>query len=174
MKKQRIRHSRLPAAGGRGGNPEHSFKVKFSNWIPVRQRTDPPWRTSAGKTARQALAGMATLLLNASRAMAMARPPADPNAPPPPPWVSFMPIVVMIFIFYILLIRPQMRQKKDQENMIRSLKKGDRILTSGGFFATVVNLGPDFVEVKLNEETRVKIQRSAVAQVLLDKPDGKE
>ena len=59
-----------------------------------------------------------------------------------------------------------MKQKKDRQQMVDSLKRGDKIITQGGFYATVVNIGPGFVEIKLNEETKVKIQRSAVQEVL--------
>lgn len=94
------------------------------------------------------------------------RPNADPNAPPPPAWAQWMPIVVMVAVFYFLLIRPQSRQRKERENMMNNLKKGDRIVTQGGLIATVVNVSPDALEIKLNEETKVKLRRSGVAEVI--------
>jgi preprotein translocase YajC subunit len=82
-----------------------------------------------------------TGLIHAPAVFALgAKPPADPNAPPPPAWVSFMPMLVMIAVFYFLLIRPQMKQKNDRQKMIDSLKKGDKIVTQGGIIATVVNI----------------------------------
>ncbi|MCB4756228.1 MAG: preprotein translocase subunit YajC [Elusimicrobia bacterium] len=118
-------------------------------------------------TFRKALFSLALLGGQASSLFAMAgQPNADPNAPPPPAWITYMPIIFMIAVFYFLLIRPQMRQRKDHQKMVDSLKKGDKIITQGGFHATVVNIGPGFVDVKLNEDTKVKIQRSAVQQVL--------
>ena len=96
--------------------------------------------------------------------------PADPNAPQPPAWAQMMPILVMFGVFYFLLIRPQMRQRKNRDAMLAELKKGDKIVTNGGLIATVVNVGPTVLEVKLNEETKVKIQRSAVAEILKDNP----
>jgi preprotein translocase subunit YajC len=107
-----------------------------------------------------------TGLIHAPAVFALgAKPPADPNAPPPPAWVSFMPMLVMIAVFYFLLIRPQMKQKNDRQKMIDSLKKGDKIVTQGGIIATVVNMASTTLEVKLNEETKVKILRSAVSDV---------
>jgi preprotein translocase subunit YajC len=100
-------------------------------------------------------------------AWAMAgRPNADPNAPPPPAWTQWVPILVMVAVFYFLLIRPQSRQKKERETMMNALKKGDRIVTQGGLIATVVNVMPDTLDIKLNEETKVKLRRSGVAEVL--------
>jgi preprotein translocase subunit YajC len=104
-------------------------------------------------------------LIVAPNLWAMASRPADPNAPAPPAWVSFMPMLVMIAVFYFLLIRPQMKQKNERQKMIDSLKKGDKIVTQGGMIATIVNVTPTTMEVKLNEETKVKILRSAVADV---------
>ena len=90
------------------------------------------------------------------------------------PIISFLPFILIFVVFYFLLIRPQMRQKKERQHLIDSLKRGDRILTQGGFYATVVNVNVGVVEVKLNEETKVKIQRSAVAEILPQQSDVKE
>jgi len=121
---------------------------------------------------RNVLYGGLFILANfAQKSLAMAaRPNADPNAPPPPAWVSWFPVVFMVAIFYFLLIRPQMRQRKDQQNMLSSIKKGDRIATSGGLIGTVVNVFPAIVEIKISEETKVKIKRSAVAEILAEEP----
>lgn len=93
------------------------------------------------------------------------RPPADPNAPPPPAWVSWAPLLVMVLIFYFLLIRPQSRQRRERQALLDNLKKGDKIVTQGGIHATIVNVGPHFLDVKINEETKVRIQRSAVTDL---------
>lgn len=101
-----------------------------------------------------------------SLALAMASRPADPNAPPPPVWVQFFPMIVMVAVFYLLLIRPQMRQRKERESMMNTLKKGDRVVTQGGLLATVVGVNQDSIDIKLNEETKVKIRKSAITEVL--------
>lgn len=107
-------------------------------------------------------------LANSAEVMAMATRPVDPNTPPPPFWVSWTPMIVMIAVFYFLLIRPQIKQKKERQTMMSNLKKGDRVVTQGGLFATVVNVLPQVVEVKLNEDTKVRILRSAVSEVIPD------
>ncbi len=112
-----------------------------------------------------AFAGMTVLLVN-SDLMAMASRPSDPNAPPPPAWAQWMPIVVMVAVFYFLIIRPQSRQRKERDNMITNLKKGDKIVTNGGLIATVVNVTGDVVDIKLNEETKVKLRKSGIAEVI--------
>jgi preprotein translocase subunit YajC len=106
-----------------------------------------------------------TAMLLTSDLWAMASKPSDPNAPPPPAWAQWFPIIMMIGVFYFLLIRPQSKQRKEREALLSNLKKGDKIVTQGGFIATIVNVLPDHLEIKLNEETKVKIQRSGVADV---------
>lgn len=96
---------------------------------------------------------------------AMASQPVDPNTPPPPAWVSFMPMLFMVAIFYFLLIRPQMKQRNERRIMLDAIKKGDKVVTQGGLIATVVAIGPTTMEVKLNDETKVKILRSAVTEI---------
>jgi preprotein translocase subunit YajC len=54
--------------------------------------------------------------------------------------------------------------------MLNAIKKGDRIVTQGGVFATIVNVNSDSYEVKINEDTKIKIRKSAVAEVLTSEP----
>ncbi len=95
-----------------------------------------------------------------------ATPNSNPNAPPPPAWVQYMPIIVMVGVFYMLLIRPQSKQRKEREAMIDSVKKGDRLVTSGGFIVTVMAINGDTLDVKINDETKAKLKRSGIAEVL--------
>ena len=97
---------------------------------------------------------------------AMGSRPTDPNSPPPPVWVQFFPMLVMVAVFYFLLIRPQIRQRKERDKMMNEIKKGDRVVTQGGVFATIVNINTDSYEVKINDETKIKIRKSAVTEVL--------
>ncbi len=61
-----------------------------------------------------------------------------------------------------------MKQRKDTQNMLNALKKGDRIATVGGLLGTVVNVGPAIVEIKINEETKAKVKRSSISEILAD------
>ena len=107
-----------------------------------------------------------TFLTSMPSLFAMGSRPTDPNTPPPPAWVQFFPMLVMVAVFYFRLIRPQIRQRKERDRMMGGIKKGDHIVTQGGVFATVVNINPDSYEVKINDETKIKIRKSAVTEVL--------
>ena len=81
-------------------------------------------------------------------------------------------MLMLLAVFYFLMIRPQAKQRRERENMLNNLKKGDRIVTQGGFVVTVVNVGPKFLDVKLNDETRVRMTRSGVSEVLPESVDS--
>jgi preprotein translocase subunit YajC len=119
---------------------------------------------------KSVLAAATLVVASSLNAMAMAARP-DPNAPQPPAWAQWVPIAVMIGVFYLLLIRPQMRQRKNHQAMVEAMKKGDKVVTQGGLIGVVVNVGPTVVDIKLNEETKVKVLKSAVTEILPNTPD---
>ena len=75
-------------------------------------------------------------------------------------------MVMMIAVFYFILIRPQQKKQKETENWLKSLKKGDEVVTSGGMLGRVTKLGETFVSVEVASGVELQVQRSAVAQVL--------
>ncbi len=77
---------------------------------------------------------------------------------------SLMPLIVLFGIFYFLVIRPQQKQAKAHKEMLSSLKKGDKIITNGGLICEVVKPEEDFIKVKLNDETVVKVSRDFIAK----------
>jgi len=77
---------------------------------------------------------------------------------------SMLPLVVLFAIFYFLIIRPQQKQAKDHKAMIEGLKKGDKIITSGGLMADVVKAEEDYVKAKLNDDTVVKVSKEFIAK----------
>jgi len=107
--------------------------------------------------------------LQSAGAWAMgASPNPNPNAPPPPGWVQWVPILVMVAVFYLLLIRPQSKQRKKREEMLNTLKKGDRVVTNGGLIVTIMSVSGDTLDIKINDETRAKLKRSGIAEVLTE------
>lgn len=77
---------------------------------------------------------------------------------------SFLPLIILFAIFYFLIIRPQQKQQKAHREMLEGLKKGDKIVTSGGIIAEVVKTEEDFIKIKLNEDTIVRLDRTFVAK----------
>jgi len=81
-------------------------------------------------------------------------------------FASLLPIIVFFGIFYFLIIRPQQKQAKEHKKMIQSLKKGDRIITTGGLIVEVLKPEEDFIKVKLNDEVVAKLSKEYVAKKL--------
>lgn len=76
---------------------------------------------------------------------------------------GFLPIIILFVIFYFLLIRPQQKKAKEHREMIAALKKGDRIITSGGIYGTIVNLDETKIGLEIAEKVKIKITRGNVA-----------
>ena len=75
---------------------------------------------------------------------------------------GFIPIILMFVIFYFLLIRPQQKKTKQHREMIGSLKKGDRIITSGGLHGRITGTTDTTLTVEIAEKVRVKVNRANV------------
>jgi len=76
---------------------------------------------------------------------------------------SFIPLVLMFVIFYFLLIRPQQKKTKEHRDMVSSIKKGDRIITSGGIHGHVTAVDDTTLTVELSDKVRVKLNRANIA-----------
>ena len=75
---------------------------------------------------------------------------------------QLVPIVLVLGIFFFLVIRPQQRDRRNREQMLAALKKGDRVITSGGLIGTIVNVTDRRVTLKLGDSVRVECVRSAI------------
>ena len=76
---------------------------------------------------------------------------------------AFIPLIIMFVIFYFLLIRPQQKKTKEHREMINSLRKGDRIITSGGLHGRITGADTDILTVEIADKVRVKLNRGNVA-----------
>lgn len=92
--------------------------------------------------------------------------------PQPSPLAGLVPILAVFAIFYFLVIRPQQKQSKSHEKMLQNLKRGDRILTGGGLYATIVNLRGQDLELKIADNVRVLASRSSVSKLLRETSEG--
>ncbi len=89
-------------------------------------------------------------------------------------FASLIPLILMFAIFYFLLIRPQQKKAKEHREMLNNLKKGDRILTNGGFHGRIVSLDENTMIVEMGvgkDKIQVEMSRGYVASLLT--PQGK-
>ncbi len=76
---------------------------------------------------------------------------------------AFVPIILMFVIFYFLLIRPQQKKAKEHQEIIANLKKGDRVITSGGIHGQITSLDETTVTLEVAEKVRIKVTRGTLA-----------
>ncbi len=98
---------------------------------------------------------------------------ANPPAGPSPLQLPVM-IAIMIAIFYILIIRPQQRREKERKSMINAIKKGQRVLFSGGIIGTVANVKDKSLTIKIAENVKVEVTRASVTGILEKGQDPSE
>ena len=89
----------------------------------------------------------------------------------PPAWISFLPIVGMIAIFWFLIIAPQMKKQKEHQAKIAAVKKGDQVVTAGGLVGKVVKVDDTYVELDLGPNVRVKAIKATLGDII--PPAGK-
>ena len=78
-------------------------------------------------------------------------------------WTSLVPLVVMLGIFYFLLIAPMRKRQKQQEQMITELKTGDRVVTAGGIYGTIVGIKDDRLTLRIADQVKIEITKASVS-----------
>ncbi|MCJ7596755.1 MAG: preprotein translocase subunit YajC [Desulfobacterales bacterium] len=79
---------------------------------------------------------------------------------------AFVPLILMFAIFYFLLIRPQQKKSKLHKAMLSAVKKGDKVVSSGGLHGVITGISDDVVTMEIAPKIRVKVSRGSIAGVL--------
>jgi len=88
---------------------------------------------------------------------------------------QFIPLILIFVIFYFFLIRPQQKKVKEHKAMVENLKRGDKIVTSGGITGVVERLlDNDKIEIEIAENIKVEVLKSTGIQGLLNTPEAKK
>ena len=88
---------------------------------------------------------------------------------------QFIPLILIFVIFYFFLIRPQQKKVKEHKAMVESLKKGDKVVTSGGITGTISRvIDNDKVEVEIADNVTVEVVRGTGIQSLMNSPEIKK
>jgi len=88
---------------------------------------------------------------------------------PKNPLIQFLPFLVIFGIFYLLLIMPMRKRQKKHQELLSKLTKGDRVITNGGIFGTVIEVEGDVLTLRIGEpKVDIKVARSAVAGLAKD------
>ena len=88
---------------------------------------------------------------------------------------SFIPLILIFVIFYFFLIRPQQKKVKEHKKMVESLKRGDKVITSGGIVGSIERIiDNDKVEVSISDDVKVEVIRATGIQSLLNTTEPKK
>lgn len=79
--------------------------------------------------------------------------------------VTFLPLLLIMVIFYFLLIMPAQRRQKKTAQMLQALKNGDKVITNGGIYGTVVGLEDDTVQLRIADQVKIKLSRNAIVSL---------
>ncbi len=90
---------------------------------------------------------------------------ADGTSPAISPLINLLPIFFIFFVFYFLLIRPQKKQQKEHQKMLGGLNKNDEVVTTGGIHGVIVNVKDATFVLKVDDNTKIEIEKSAVASL---------
>ena len=83
---------------------------------------------------------------------------------------QFIPLILILGVFWFLIIRPQQKKQKEHQRMVDSLRKGDKVVTNGGIFGTIVKVGDDRLTLEIASKIQIQLERHQVSR--MDKKTG--
>lgn len=83
----------------------------------------------------------------------------------PPALMNFLPLILIVVVFYLLLFRPQQQKAKEHRTMLDNLKRNDEVITSGGLYGKVVALSDKVVTLEIAPNVRVRVDRPQIASL---------
>lgn len=84
-------------------------------------------------------------------------------------FMSFVPLILIFIIFYIFIIRPQTKKQKEQQELINSIKKGDKVIISGGIIGKITKvIDKDLIEIEIANDTNIKALKSSIISLAGD------
>jgi len=100
--------------------------------------------------------------------LAFATPPAgSQSGPAQNPVIAFLPMVLLVVVFYFLLIRPQQKRTKEQAKMLSALKPGDKVVTAAGLVGTVISIKDNTVNLR-SGDAKFEVTKASVTEIIPD------
>ncbi len=91
-------------------------------------------------------------------------PPTQPGQQAPPLWTNMVPLVLLVVVFYFALIRPQQKKAREHADLLKTVKTGDKVITSGGIIGVVVGVKDKSLSIR-SADTKLEILKSAVSEI---------
>ncbi|RKD89748.1 preprotein translocase subunit YajC [Mangrovibacterium diazotrophicum] len=89
------------------------------------------------------------------------------------PIMTFLPMILIIVVFYFFMIRPQMKRQKELRKFRESLAKGDKVVTTGGIYGKVAEIKENYVLLQVDDNVKLRVDKSAVVKDMSDVPQQK-
>ena len=83
-------------------------------------------------------------------------------------WEQFLPLILIVIVFWFFMIRPQMKKQKELNKFRSSLAKGDKIVTTGGIYGKVLEIGDYYIIMEVEGQNRLQVDKSAVVKAMAD------
>lgn len=89
------------------------------------------------------------------------------------PLMTFLPMILVVVVFYFFMIRPQMKRQKDLRKFRESLAKGDKVVTTGGIYGKVADIKEGYILLQVDDNVKLRVDKSAVVKDMTDVPQQK-
>ncbi len=77
--------------------------------------------------------------------------------------MAFLPFILVLGVLYFFIMRPQIKQRKTHEEMLKNLKKGDAVITTGGLFGRIVSITDNVVHLEIADKIKIRVSRAYIA-----------
>lgn len=95
---------------------------------------------------------------------------AQPQGQEANPFMSFLPLLLIIVVFYFFMIRPQMKRQKEVRQFRESLAKGDKVVTTGGIYGKIVEIKETVVILEIAKDVEIKVDKNGIIKDMSDAP----
>src|SRR5215468_6597146 len=82
-----------------------------------------------------------------------------------PPWVTMVPMILLLVVAYFILLRPQQKKQREIAEMLKTVRRGDKVTTTSGILGTVINVNDKSVTIR-SADAKLEITKTAIAQIL--------
>jgi len=90
----------------------------------------------------------------------------SPASPGTGPYLTLVPFILgMIVLYYFLIAMPQRKRQRERENMLKNMKRGDEVMTSGGIYGKIAGVAEQSVNLEIAPKVRIKVHKNAISQV---------
>ncbi|MGQ8335158.1 preprotein translocase subunit YajC [Sunxiuqinia sp. A32] len=93
---------------------------------------------------------------------------AQPQGADANPLTTFLPLILIIVVFYFFMIRPQVKRQKELKKFRKSLAKGDKVVTTGGIYGKIAEIKDAYILLQVDDNVKLRVDKSAVVKDMTD------